>query len=412
VARLWTLLCILVFLLSGCSIQIGQESPGLETDVDFTPTTEDNSTTSEELKTEPAATLSSSISSSTAYLFVQCKDNEVNDPEANKCNVCRYTTGGSCIPLYSFLQESYTGPGVLSSDGSWLALSLGNTQEEGSDLYLLNTSRPEIKRMTHTLPMEMPLDWKDDGSELLFAWNTNSDPLAPLQLNITAVHEDGKGDRFESVSAGSYASAAWLSGGTEVVFANDAVTPVGIYLVNIQSNVAILLVQTDRPNFLLSPDGSSIAYRTGTHPVVNAFIYDIDTEETINVSQYPSKDGVVAWDPAGNYLLIRSNRASTTGALTERLYLWDLNHDSLRPLTDTRWTGWPFFLAWDPAGQQVLIKVFYPSGESKYWLIDVETGQPELFGYQPVDYKILSASWAVMPDIVDETFFPVVYPWH
>jgi dipeptidyl aminopeptidase/acylaminoacyl peptidase len=397
--------------LSGCSIQNGQESLGLVNDVDFTTTTECTTTTSEEFKTETTTTLSSSISSSTSYLFVQCKDNEVNDPGANQCNVCRYTTGGSCIPLYTFLQESYIGPGVLSSDGSWLALGLGNAQEEGSDLYLLNTTRPDIKRMTHTLPMEMPLDWKDDSSELLLAWNTNSDPLASLQFDIASIHEDGKGDRLEFVSAGSYANAAWLPGCTEVVFANDVITPIGIYLFDIQSNVAILLVQTDRPNFLLSPDGRYIAYNAGTHPVVNTFIYDIDTGETVNVSQYPSKDGVVAWDPAGNYLLIRSNRESTTGGLTERLYLWDLNHYSLRPLTETRWTGWPFFLAWDPAGQQILIEVFYQSGESKYWLIDVETGQPELFGYQPQYYKILSASWDVMPDIVDEASFPVAYPW-
>ena len=110
----------------------------------------------------------------------------------------------------------------------------------------------------------------------------------------------------------------------------------------------------------VSPDGKALVFTSSVGPNPSIFIYNLETQQKIQITNKASVDGSPSYSPDGKYITFVSNRAGNP-----QIYVMELATGKTRPLTKKfNWSDTP---QWSPTGEWIV----FSGREGAYHPMDI-----------------------------------------
>ncbi|MGQ0702538.1 MAG: TolB family protein [Gemmatimonadales bacterium] len=141
-----------------------------------------------------------------------------------------------------------------SPDGTRLTFSRSGGTVGGGDVHVMNADGSGQTNLTNNpVPVDSPLDWSPDGSQILIA-STRDTPTGELYL----MNADGSGSATRlTTNAASETLGSWSPDGAQIAFATDRDANLEIYVMNADGTGPVNL--TNNPAADNFPDWGLVA---------------------------------------------------------------------------------------------------------------------------------------------------------
>ncbi len=187
---------------------------------------------------------------------------------------------------------------------SWMPDSRRLVLSSGGHLYMADTHRGDLRRLTATTEGEVQPAVSPDGRRIAFASGRTSSDVVEIAFGGSPV-------RTLSATSRSQWSPTWSPQGTQYAYVTDATGAAEIWLRSAQEEWARPLVQQgaalswyDLQNLHFSPDGRRIAYDLYRDRHVIAISSVAGGQPVIPDQESPDHHGP-SWSPDGNWIAYR-----------------------------------------------------------------------------------------------------------
>jgi Tol biopolymer transport system component len=187
-----------------------------------------------------------------------------------------------------------------SSDGKSIVFIRGSG--EGRDVYVMKADGSGVTRLTTSPEGEDSAAFSPDDSEIAF-----SRYVDPAFFDLYVMAADGSGERRIFHKDGSFTCCpVWSVDGQALLFNEDDTSGGAIDVVRLQIATGVLTRITNEPgddsSFVLSPDGSTIAFQSDRAPG-GIFLMDLDGSNVRHVTGSWMKGYPLSWSPDGEHLV-------------------------------------------------------------------------------------------------------------
>jgi dipeptidyl aminopeptidase/acylaminoacyl peptidase len=267
-------------------------------------------------------------------------------------------------------------PPAAAQDESGLIVFESNRDGPLTDIYTMRPDGSAKTRLTRNAVRDISAVWSPDGSQIAF-----SRGLGNWELFRMAA--DGSAQEQLTFTTADEINAAWAPDGRRIAFERQRPRK----SVQAGSEIYVLDVGTREERRLStggqldgaakstpawSPDGTRLAYAVRSGRDFDVAVTDVDTGETVMVTENTVDDVGPAWSPDGRRLAFSRNAGSGSVLLVA-----DADGGSERRLQTTRRDS--FAPSWSPDGTSIAFSA--PSlrdvgarGEYEILRIDVDTG--------------------------------------
>ena len=256
------------------------------------------------------------------------------------------------IILYlTFLLSS--GFPLINSEAATVETLSFTTKKQGhSDLYLIDSTGQNLRRLKTNNMNKHAHAWSPDGR--FFAYQSN-DEGSP---NIYVMDVRSKVSRQLTAPHGRNLWPAWSPNGKWIAFVSDRTGTMDIYRINVNgSNLRRLTSKGDNGRPAWSPDSQWIvfdSYRGGNHKAGipgRHFLYKMTAEggRSKQLRGIPNLSGCT-WSPDGKQIAFAAGNPGDQGI---NIYVIDADGGNLQRLTHVGRNGWASHPVWSPDGQWI-----------------------------------------------------------
>lgn len=236
--------------------------------------------------------------------------------------------GGKPYQITNTIKANSVNP-VFSPDGQWLAFIADRGNK--SQIYIIRLDGGEARAVTKEEESISGFEWTPDGKSFVF--------LKPEKEVKTKKEIEKRYGGFETDDAEFTLSHLW-----QVDVNPDAKDPSEFpcyeSVDSLKSKAGcIQLPKATRitegkftvTSFIVSPDGSKVAFSHQPDPLINSFaksnisVVDLSTKKVTAVVTNPSSDGLEAWSPDSKQILYSTNLSDTTSNFYTNSKLFTIN---------------------------------------------------------------------------------------
>jgi Tol biopolymer transport system component len=330
----------------------------------------------------------------------------------------------------SIRDECATSPDFTSG----IKIAFSSYHEENGGLYILDTSKPDLQRLTNNVAYDNSPSWSPDGSIIAFlsdrtvygrmdiyllflstgklerltfnhfvtgeiAWAPDSKKIAYVSAPngnsyITILYIESKVSIRVPSAREWNEDPIWSPDGRKLAFvASDAgaIELSDIFLVNRDGTNLVQLTSLGNVYPFLSniwsPDGTQIVYAALRNGIYNIYTIDIESGRETRLTDYLAYDEYPTWSPDGELIAYQSGPVGSSN-----IYLMDKNGNHIRQLTDDLYFNQ--FPSWSSDGRFI---AFITTGEDYKWteirVVDVNGCSIKRLTYEFSD-NVQSFAWA------------------
>lgn len=312
----------------------------------------------------------------------------------------RCELSGECEPLYWVDPQSMLFTDISPSKESFIT-TLYDPINHLYDLFLLDTSGSNWKRLTNTPETEYLQDWSISNSDILFTALKQTDSSKP-PIGTLFVMDIGNGHQKSIDSSCDIQHARWVNSQRDILFGGSCNEKLGIYQMTYIGTNLSLLITTNRTDFDLSPTGNSIVFNSvGTDGVSEVRVLNLEDKTISTVPhEFGKKDMGGFWiAPDDQLLSFISMRDSSLGSE----YIWDRKTGEVCPAP---W-GNESIVAWSIDMEYRLVNSGPLGNNPKYMIKDKESAN--VYDLEtPPSMNIITAFLGLLPD--DNLSQPISIP--
>ena len=232
------------------------------------------------------------------------------------------------------------------------------------EIYRMDTNGENLLQLTLNTVRDSSPDWSPDGNRIAFSSDRNADVD-----DIFIMDADGSNVVPLPTVSRCY-DPKWSQDGLRIAYYCNTLDGDVIYTIEPdgENPVTVSQPQNDVQDLTWSPDSTQIAFSTYFEAIPGVYLIDSAGGEAVLLFERQYVNGL-AWSPDGRWLALNS---MVEPSFTHDLFLYDLDSDELIRLTET--TTIHFSPEWYPLGQYLIFQGFLADGMTSYIYTITQTG--------------------------------------